>query len=1025
MDRGFELSWTHSQIILRQINASESDAQLYGKLASAVIYLNQSLRAAPDVIVRNNRGQSGLWGHSVSGDLPIVLVQIENPENIELVKQLIQAHAYWRLKGLMVDLVIWNEDHGNYRHTLHNQIMSLVAPLVGAQIKEDPGGVFIRSSDQLSHEDRLLFQAVARVVLSDKAGTLEEQLSKITKAKTVIPYFTPLKFYSSVQTPVSLPEDLQYFNGTGGFSKDGKEYVILTDPSKLTPVPWCNILANPEFGSVVSESGQAYSWRENAHEYRLTPWNNNPVGDLEGECFYIRDEESGRFWSPAPLPVRGKTPYITKHGLGYSIFEHIEDGVHSVMTVFIELETGVKFTIIRLNNRSSRPRKLSATGYVEWVLGEFRSKTQMHVVTRLDAEGSTVFAGNAYNTDFENRLAFFDADDTLTSYTCDRKEFIGRNGSLRNPEALSRIKLSGKSGAALDPCAALQLVFDLAEGESREIIFKLGAGKNAQEVNTILQRHKTSDAVYSALQRVKDYWTRTASTVVINTPDAAVNLLANNWLNYQALACRIWGRSGYYQSGGAFGFRDQLQDVLSLLHAQPSVARHQILLNASRQFKEGDAQHWWHPPAGRGVRTTCSDDFLWLPFVVTKYVDHTGDTGILDEQVTFIEGRLLNPGEESYYDLPVSSNQRASLYEHCVRAIKHAGRYGPHGLPLIGSGDWNDGMDKVGEKGKGESVWLAFFLYDILISFAALAETRGENDFAGQCRSDAKQLQSNIETSAWDGEWYRRAYFDDGTPLGSAQNDEARIDSIAQSWSVLSGAAGVARRKTAMDAAAEKLVRRDIGLIQLLDPPFDKSELNPGYIKGYVPGVRENGGQYTHAAIWFVMALMKLKNKTLGWEMLQMINPVNRGRTPENISRYKVEPYVMAADVYTEPLNSGRGGWTWYTGSAGWMYQLIVEYFLGIQKKNDKLYIDPCIPANWHGFEITYRYLETEYHIRVSVVSGVSSAQVKVNNELIQEAYILLQNDKEVHEVEVVLPSNDQQIPLKPPGKELAATRNS
>ncbi|MGN6435625.1 MAG: GH36-type glycosyl hydrolase domain-containing protein [Agriterribacter sp.] len=1026
VDRGFELSWTHSQIILRQINASESDAQLYGRLASAVIYLNQSLRAAPDVITRNRRGQSGLWGHSVSGDLPIVLVQIENPENIELIKQLIQAHAYWRLKGLMVDLVIWNEDHGNYRHTLQNQIMSLVAPLVGAHIKEDPGGVFIRSSDQLSPEDRLLFQAVARVVLSDKAGTLEEQLSKIAKAKNIIPYFTPLKFYPSVQTAVSLPGELQFFNGTGGFSKDGKEYIMLTDPSKLTPVPWCNILANPEFGTVVSESGQAYSWRENAHEYRLTPWNNNPVGDLEGECFYVRDEESGKFWSPAPLPVRSNMPYVTKHGLGYSVFEHIEDGIHSVMTVFVELNSGVKFTLLQFANRSGRLRKLSATGYVEWVLGEFRTKTQMHVVTRFDVDASAVFATNAYNTDFENRVAFFDADDAPTSYTCDRREFIGRNGSLRNPESMNKIKLSGKSGAAIDPCAALQLNFELAENESKEIIFKLGAGKNMQEATGMLQKFKTTDAVYTALQQVKDYWAHTASAIVINTPDAAVNLLSNNWLNYQTLACRIWGRSGYYQSGGAFGFRDQLQDVLSLLHAQPAVARRQILLNASRQFKEGDAQHWWHPPAGRGVRTTCSDDFLWLPFAVAKYVEHTGDNSILDEQVTFIEGRLLNEGEESYYDLPANSNQRASLYEHCVRAIKHGGRYGPHGLPLIGSGDWNDGMDKVGEKGKGESVWLAFFFYDILYSFALLAEARGEEEFSRQCITDAKQLQNNIETSAWDGEWYRRAYFDDGTPLGSAKNDEAQIDSIAQSWSVLSDAGDTARRKTAMDAAAARLVRRDIGLIQLLDPPFDKSDLNPGYIKGYVPGVRENGGQYTHAAIWFVMAFMKLKNKTLGWEMLQMINPVNRGKTPENIARYKVEPYVMAADVYTEPLNSGRGGWTWYTGSAGWMYQLIIEYFLGIQKKNDRLYLNPCVPEHWDGFEFTYRHFDTQYNVHVHIKHEATATEILLNGQLLNEDWIPLANDRQMHEVEITVPAEAQQLRDREVNPKRSATiRNS
>lgn len=1004
-DRGFELSWTHSQIVLHQINATETDAQLYAKLASAIIYMNPGMRGPSDLIARNNRGQSNLWSHSISGDLPIVLVKIGNINNIELVKQMIQAHAYWRLKGLTVDLVIWNEDHGSYRQTLQNQIMALVSPLVGAQINEGPGGVFIRSSDQLSVEDRILFQTVARVVLSDGFGPLEEQINRNIKIKNVIPYFTPVKFYSSIPTAVVLPEGLQFFNGTGGFSANGKEYVIITAPGKTTPAPWCNVIANGALGSIISESGQSYTWLENAHEFRLTPWNNDPVSDLEGECYYLRDEESGRFWSPAPLPAGGKTPYITRHGFGYSTFEHSEDGIHTEMTVFAELDAGIKFTIIKIHNGSGRHRKLSVTGYVEWVLGELRPKTQMHVVTFTGGDTGTLFARNAYNTEFPDHVAFFDAGGLPGSFTCDRKEFLGRNGSSRNPAAMNKVKLSGRYGAVLDPCAGIQNTFDLASGESHEFIFKLGAAKTHPHAIRILELFKTPTSVYQSLDKVKAFWLHTLETVQVLTPDPALNILSNGWLNYQTLACRLWGRSGYYQSGGAFGFRDQLQDILSLLYAQPGIARHQILLHASRQFREGDVQHWWHPPSGRGVRTTCSDDFLWLPYAVTKYVNHTGDTGILEEPTGFIEGRSLNEGEASYYDLPSHSDQTASLYIHCTKAIEKALHFGEHGLPLIGSGDWNDGMDMVGEKGKGESVWLAFFLYDILTQFSAIAVKKGDTAFEQKCREQAAALQKNIENNAWDGQWYRRAYFDDGTPLGSSQNEECRIDSISQSWSVLSKAGNPQRIRIAMRSAIRHLVQKDAGLIQLLNPPFDQSPLNPGYIKGYVPGVRENGGQYTHAATWFVMALMALKEKEEAWELLQMINPVNRGSSAEAIAIYKAEPYVMAADVYFKPMHSGQGGWTWYTGSAGWMYQLVLESFLGIKQSGDRLYFDPCTPPGWTSFDIRYRYLDTLYNIHIKT-TGTRKTTVTADGNIYENGFLPLLNDGKTHSVVVSIPEN-------------------
>jgi cellobiose phosphorylase len=1004
INRVLELAWTHSQVILRQINAVESDAQLYTRLAGSIIYANSSLRTDPATIIKNHRGQSGLWGYSISGDIPIVLLQIEDSSNIELVKQLIQAHAYWRLKGLFVDLVIWNEDYGGYRQVLHNQIQGLVSPGITIDSKDQQGGIFLRSADQISNEDRILFQSVAHVIITDKLGTLEEQVNGRTKLKTNIPSFSPSKFTSSVQTSVQMPTDLLFFNGFGGFSKDGKEYVISTADGKFTPAPWINVLANQNFGTIVSESGQSYTWIDNAHEFRLTPWNNDPISDLKGEAFYIRDEESGRFWSPMPLPATGKSPYITRHGFGYSIFEHSEDGIYTEVTMFTDIESPIKLVVIKISNRSKRHRKISVTGYVEWVLGDLRSKTLMHTITELDMRSGAIMARNAYNTELDNRVAFFDVNDPNRFFTTDRTEFIGRNGTLSNPEAMNRTKLSGRSGAAFDPCAAIQVAFDLAEEEDHEVVFRLGAGKNMDDALEIIRRFERSDAAQKALERVRDYWDQTLNTVRIETPDPATNILANGWLNYQTIACRLWARSGFYQSGGAFGFRDQLQDTLSLMHTTPQLTRSQLLICASRQFEQGDVQHWWHPTAGRGVRTTCSDDFLWLPYVTSRYVSVTGDTTILDETVHFLEGRLLNVDEESYYDLPVISDKKATLYEHCTKAIEHGLRSGVHGLPLIGSGDWNDGMDKVGQHGKGESVWLAFFLYEILEDFIEVAKFKKDQIFVDRCKEHAIHLKKNINEHAWDGEWYRRAYFDDGTPLGSKSNDECKIDSIAQSWSVISGGGTEDRQSMALQSAAEHLVNKEDHIIQLFNPPFDKSAMNPGYIKGYVPGVRENGGQYTHAAIWLIMAFARLGDRNRTWDLLQMINPILHGDDPASIEQYKVEPYVVAADVYGVEGHKGRGGWTWYTGSAGWMYQLILEWFIGLKRKGNTLSFKPCLPTEWKAVNIHYRYGTSVYHIELIQNNNTDGeVQIVLDGKEENATDIILNDDGKEHDLKVYI----------------------
>ncbi len=996
-DRAFELSWTHSQVVLRQIGATEADAQLYARLASSILYINPALRTQPGVMLRNYRGQSALWSYSISGDLPIVLLQISDSENINLVKQLMRAQAYWHMKGLAVDVVILNEDPSGYRQVLQEQIQGLIAAGVGITTLEKKGRVFVRPIDQVSEEDKILLKTVARAIISDKKGSLEDQVNKRLSIKAPISKLLTGKIHTPVQHKLETPVGLQFFNGTGGFSADGKEYVILTDGKKGTPLPWINVMANAHFGTIVSEQGSSYTWFENAHAFRLTPWKNDPITDSSGEAFYLRDEESGEFWSPLGNLVSDQSRYIIKHGFGYSTIDHIEEGILSNVCTYVDDESPIKFVIIKVINQSGRHRRLTATGYIEWVLGELQSKSVMHIVTELDSASGAIIARNTFNTEFQNVVAFFDVDDPNYTYTTDRTEFLGRNGTVQNPEAMKRTQLSGKSGAGLDPCAALQVLFELEDGKERTLIFKIGAGKDATEAIETVQRFQGSKAASLSLQRVNQFWHNTLGAVQIETPDASLNILANGWLLYQVISCRLWGRSGFYQSGGAFGFRDQLQDVIALMHAQPQLTRQQIITHASRQFVEGDVQHWWHPPQGRGVRTLCSDDYIWLPYVTSRYTTTTGDVDVLNEPISFLQGRSLTANEESYYDLPTTSDKKATLYDHCKQSIIHALRFGEHGLPLKGSGDWNDGMNRIGIEGKGESVWLAFFLYDTLQKFSKLATLRGDLDFVTRCETEAIQLRKNIDLHAWDGEWYLRAYFDDGTSLGSKNNLECKIDAISQSWAVLSEGGDKQRSLSAMRALDKFLINKEKGIIQLLDPPFDISEMDPGYIKGYVPGVRENGGQYTHAAIWAVMAFAKLGDTKKTEELLTLINPVSHGTTANQVATYKAEPYVMAADVYGVAPHIGRGGWTWYTGSAGWMYQLILESYLGLKREGDSMGFKPCIPATWKSFTVKYQFKQTSYTIQINQLSDGESAQVVIDGQMQPGNTFQLMNDKQGH----------------------------
>ena len=1038
-DRVFDLAWTHSQVVRRQINASQSDAQVYERLAGMVIYAHQALRAEPKVLLQNRRGQPGLWGHAISGDHPIVLVQIADAANIELVRQMVQAHAYWRLKGLIVDLVILNEDQGGYRQELQDQIMGLISASAEGHAIDRPGGIFVRAANHFPHEERVLLLAVSRVIISDALGKLADQVRRVVKPWPAMPLLAlnpvqeeliPLSGNSASGDIPRLPDGgegnapempdpwpfdpvvdpVESGNGLGGFSADGREYVIDLMPGQTTPAPWANVLANPDFGSVVSESSAGYTWGENAHEFRLTPWHDDPVTDACGEAFYLRDEDDGRVWSPQPLPCRGEGAYRTRHGFGYSVYEHAEHGIASELWVFVSATDAIKYSVLKLRNVGVRRRNLSVTGYVEWILGDLHANTRMHVISERDGENGALTARNPYNIEFQGRVAFFDVDapdgdPVRRSFTTDRAEFLGANGNSRAPDAMLRARLSDRLGVGLDPCAAIMQPLELEPGQASEIVFRMGMGRDHGIARALARRVRGIDAAHDALDAVRVNWLRTLGAVQVETPDAGINALANGWLLYQTIACRYFARSGYYQSGGAVGFRDQLQDSMAMLHAEPQLTRKHLLLCAAHQFPQGDVQHWWHPPLERGVRTRCSDDYLWLPYVTCRYLEATADHAVLRESVGYIEGREVSPDEESYYDMPTQSGLREPLYQHCIRALDRAlGLLGARGLPLMRTGDWNDGMNRVGDGEKGESVWLGFFLYDTLTRFAELAQGLADLQVADRYKQAAIQLRKDLDLHAWDGEWFRRAWFDNGAPLGSTESDECRIDSIAQSWSVLSGAAEPARARQAMDSLDRHLVRRESGLVQLLDPPFDKTPQDPGYIRGYVPGVRENGGQYTHAAIWATMAFAKLGDRERAWELLRLIDPTRHGATPEQIATYKVEPYVVAADVYAVVPHTGRGGWTWYTGSAGWMYRLIVESLLGMQLEGGHLRVVPCIPRDWPEYRVRYRFKDTVYriHVRQSDVPGEGDC-LSIDGQLQAGLAIALVNDQVVHDVEVLL----------------------
>ncbi len=937
------------------------------KLSSLMLLQQPALRAASGVIAANRLGQPGLWPLGISGDYPILVLRMNDPNEMDLLRLLIRAHQFWRRRGIYFDLVVLRTGASSYMDMLRDRIFTLLRDVGEPDQLGRNSGIHLVAADQAGEERVRLVESVARIVLDAQQGSLGPLLARTMMQRGMPPRFVGIRAPESEQvfTPLQRPTDLLFDNGYGGFSADGREYVIHLEPGEHTPAPWSNILANENFGSIVTEAGVGCTWALNSGENRLTPWSNDPVCDPPAEALYLRDEESGHIWTPTPQPAGDDAACQIQHGAGYTEWRQWSNGLEQELLVFVPVDEPVKIARLRLINKSLRARRITATYYVEWMLGALQSRSRAFVVSEYDAGCHAIMARNPWNPEFGERVAFLTSSHRIHSMTADRQEFLGRDGDRRRPAGLLRWDLGGRVHPGADPCAALQVHLDIEAGGSVEVIFILGQGDDRAHAETLARRWQKPEHVNRAFEELKQHWDKHLGAVSVSTPDPAFDVMVNRWLPYQLMASRVQARAGFYQAGGALGFRDQLQDLLAVLHSDPDRLRAHILISAARQFEEGDVLHWWHPLIERGVRTRCSDDLLWLPYAVSHYVEATGDVSILTEEIPFLSAPPLSPNEGDRYTSFETSAERFTLFEHCERAIKRGITRGANGLPLIGSGDWNDGMNRVGQNGRGESVWLSWFAIATMQGFTGLCKHMKREDLATRWAAEAGRLQQAVEKAAWDGEWYLRAIDDHGQPWGASANTECRIDSIAQSWAVMSGVGVPERARAAIESASRELIRQDDQLIRLLWPPFDTTPRDPGYIKAYPPGIRENGGQYTHAAVWLGIALSRLGENDRAARVFEMLNPINHALNRNEAERYLVEPYVLAADVGGVEPHIGRGGWTWYTGSAAWLWRLGVEEILGLRLKNGDLLIDPRLPSGWSFFEAQVRGPKGSLNIRV------------------------------------------------------------
>lgn len=1006
IERALELSLIRSQTEISYLNYSKEDIKLFNELLPNVLFSNgENKRKYKDIINVNIRGQEGLWAYGISGDNPLILLRIKSIEGLDTLKTILRAHSFWNQKGLIVDLLILNEDYGSYYEPLYEKIKHIIYETNSYQ-PSGRGNTFIVKANEIDDEGKALLFKWADMIITAEEGI--ERGNTIPKIASFKKFNKPIKTFKNIKTKM----ELNFFNGIGGFSLDGKEYSIILSKGIYTPLPWINVIANKNFGFIISEKGTGFTWAHNSRENKLTPWYNDPILDMPSEIIYLRDDETGEAWTIAPAPIREDEDYIITHGKGYTVFNHNSHGIEQSTTMYVSLSENIKINRIILKNVSNIDRKLSVVYYLRPVLGVSDELTAKHLETFMDKEEVIFSIKNSANTEFRNSTIYITSSEKINSYTGDRYEFLGPLGDLANPNGLKLEKFSNRTGIGYDPCCALEINMDISKGESKEILLLIGESTNDESGYKMIKEYRQLSNAKNELDNVIEYWKDKLSNIKIETPDEPMNILMNSWLIYQTIVARLWARAAFYQVGGAYGARDQIQDAMNSIYFFPEECKSQILNLCRHQFIEGDVQHWWHPnpfdEVNKGIRSRYSDDLLWLPYVVSEYINITGDYELLTEETPFIDSEVLREEENDRYEVPKVSNNIGSVYDHCTRAIDRALDFGERGLPLMRSGDWNDGMNHVGYKGLGESIWLGWFLGDILNRFIPLCEVQKDYIRKERYTNIIAQLKNSLNTNGWDGEWYKRAYFDDGTPLGSKENDECRIDSISQSWGVLSNLADNDKKKKAMESLERYLVKEDEGMILLLTPPFEDGILEPGYIKSYVPGVRENGGQYTHAAAWAIGAFALMGNGDKAIKYFHMINPINHTRTFLECSKYRAEPYVLSADVYSVEPHTGRGGWTWYTGSAGWYYKIGLEFILGFKKINDRLYFDPCIPSSWDCYSIEYRYLETTYNIVVKNPYKISNGiyHITMDGKLINDKYVPLLDDRITHNVEIIMGNN-------------------
>ncbi|MBR3162487.1 MAG: hypothetical protein IKF17_00080 [Clostridia bacterium] len=1010
--RTFDLSKARVEAESRYLGIKGKDIEIYQKMLSYILFDNPMRTINMNKLPRHNYKQSDLWKYGISGDLPIILVKIKDVNDIYVVEKMLKAYEFFRSKNIEAELVILDEEKHSYENYVKEEIEYSILNNQITYLKNVKGGIFVLSKDELSENDINLFEFVSSIVINSHLGNVENGLKDIEDEyeETCINGWDDKRIFkieddnSKDIDIVENSEQLKYFNEYGGFADDGKEYWFKTNKVNRLPTVWTHVLANEKFGTIVTENMGGYTWYKNSRLNRLTAWNNYANIDVPSEVIYLRDLNTGKAWSLGANPMPDDKNYNVIYGFGYAKYIHKSSGITQELTMFVPKNDSVKINLLKLKNDTPNKKKIKIVYYIKPVLGEDEIKTDGYLYVKYDVNNNLLGIKNLYSSEFENTVSFISSSENIVSYTGNKSFFFG-DGGIDNPDGLKKTSLNNESGLGNKSCAAIELVVELESYSEKEMSLSLGAGDNDIFIKDLAYKYSNISNCKMELKDVKAFWEDTLSMIKVDTPIESVNIMLNGWTIYQTIASRLFARSGYYQSGGAFGFRDQLQDALGIKYINSEILKNQIIRHSKHQFIEGDVEHWWHEETHRGIRTKFSDDLLWLVFAVIEYIEYTGDMEILNIETNYLKGDILAENVDEKYEVFLESDSKESILMHCIRAIDKSINLGEHGLPKIGSGDWNDGFSEVGNKGKGESIWLGFFLYYILEKFIPICEKSEKLKGKSEKYENIKScLKKALNTDGWDGRWYKRAYMDDGSILGSMENEECRIDSIAQSWSVISGAGDNDKKYMSIQSLENHLIDREVGIIKLLDPPFYKGILEPGYIKAYMPGVRENGGQYTHAAIWVIIAECILQFGDKAIDLYKMINPIEHSRVKEAANKYKVEPYVIPADIYGSGNIAGRGGWTWYTGSSSWYYKAGIEHILGLQIKNGRLLLNPCIPKDWREYRVRYKWEKSVYNIKVINNNGKCNGIEKILQDGIEvQNSIIMDGSGKVFNIELYM----------------------